>query len=167
MCVWEDAGHRLYCVYELIHSTCHLFSSCHILFCSVHLLSMELICLCFCPPVYSMGSSMGGLECLHHLFLPGRRRPVQGETQNFSLLFEYFVMHLSAMSGAFVCVVMNVLLFLRAWLQAGRGVKPDLYSCVEIWHHLQYRRPFWNSVITDIFVSDWLAGVLLVTKRQI
>lgn len=84
VCVGLSTGERgpwFVFAQELIHPTCHFFSSCcHILFCSVHLVSMELICLCLCPPVYSMGRSVGGLERLHHLLLPGRRRAVQGET---------------------------------------------------------------------------------------
>lgn len=42
--------------------------------------SLPLICACLHLLVYCMGGAMGGLERLHHLFLPGCRRPVQGET---------------------------------------------------------------------------------------
>ncbi len=82
-----------------------------------------------------MGRSVGGLERLHHLLLPGRRRPVQGETFKISVSFFFFsnsvVMHLSAESSGFVCAVMNVLFSLKLWLQAGGGVKPDSYSCIQ------------------------------------
>lgn len=46
---------------------------------------VQLICLCLHPPVHSLGRSVGGLECLHHLLLPGRRRPVQGESFEISV----------------------------------------------------------------------------------
>lgn len=36
--------------------------------------------ICLYLLVYGMGGSVGGLERLHHLFLPGCRRSVQGET---------------------------------------------------------------------------------------
>lgn len=88
------------------------FCSGHIPLFPVHLVSMELICPCLCPPVYSMGRSVGGLERLHHLFLPGRRRPVQGEAfKEFqSSVFSLSVnMHLWAKSGGLVRTVMNVL----------------------------------------------------------
>lgn len=49
-------------------------------FFSHQLVSMELMGPCLCPPVYSMGDAVGSLERLHHLLLPGRRWPVQGET---------------------------------------------------------------------------------------
>lgn len=48
----------------------------------------SLICARLHPLVYNMGGSVGGLERLHHLFLPGCRRPVQGET----LKCQYFVL---------------------------------------------------------------------------
>lgn len=37
-------------------------------------------CAALLPPVRRVGSSVGGLEHLYHLLLPGRRGPVQGET---------------------------------------------------------------------------------------
>ena len=37
-------------------------------------------CVCFCCAVHCVGCSLGGLECLHHLFLPGCGRPLQGKT---------------------------------------------------------------------------------------
>ncbi len=108
------------------------FSGCHIPFCSVHLVSMELICLCLCPPVYSMGCSVGGLERLHHLFLPGRRRPVQGEIFKVAVRFFLQVFHHASVSqwGGFVCTMMNVLFSPRSWLKTGEGAKPDFNDCV-------------------------------------
>lgn len=121
VCVWKDSGHWLYLAWELIYSTRHILSSCCILLCSVHLVSMELICLCLCPPVYSMGRSVGRLERLHHLFLPGCRRPVQGETFRsvslFSFFSESFIVHLSARLSSLGWTMMNVLRFLRSQLQ--------------------------------------------------
>lgn len=52
----------------------------HVPFFSHQPVSMELMGPSLCPPVYSMGDAVGSLERLHHLLLPGRRRPVQGET---------------------------------------------------------------------------------------
>ena len=37
-------------------------------------------CVCLCCAVHCVGCSLGGLECLHHLFLPGCGRPFQGKT---------------------------------------------------------------------------------------
>lgn len=98
--------------------------------------NMELICLCRCVSVYSMGCSVGSLEHLHHLFLPGRRRPVQGETfQSFYLLTWVY----QQSSEFFVWNMLNVPFFLRSALQAGGGVRPDLYSCVQGLSHLHCR----------------------------
>lgn len=77
-----------------------------------------------------------------------------------------------AKSGAFVCAVMNVLSSLRSWLQAGGGLKPDLYYIVQELRRLHCRCPFRrveNRIRADkhfpqphkILVSDWLAGALL------
>lgn len=77
--------------------------------CSFHPVSVELICLCHCVPVYSLGCSVGSLEHLHHLFLPGRRRPVQGETfsSKFSSVFLFLFLSLSTciyQQSRFLCL---------------------------------------------------------------
>lgn len=88
---------------EHINSACHFLWSQSYSFLTIHLVSMELICLCLCPLVYSMGSSVGGLERLHHLFLPGCRRPIQGEDIKTSGFFSISVnMYLWTVSGGCV-----------------------------------------------------------------
>lgn len=48
---------------------------------------MELMCPCLLLPLFLLvrcvGDAVGSLERLHHLLLPGCRRPVQGETLFF------------------------------------------------------------------------------------
>lgn len=51
------------------------------------LLCHSLMCARLHPLVYSVGSSVGSLERLHHLFLPGCRGPVQGETPENLCIF--------------------------------------------------------------------------------
>lgn len=82
----------------------------------VHLVSMELICLCLCSPVYSMGRSVGGLERLHHLFLPGRRRPVQGKTFEVSACcFLQLFRHPSVSQVGWLCLYcVECFIFLRS-----------------------------------------------------
>lgn len=97
-----------------------LFNSCHILFCSVCLVSMELICLRLCPPVYSMGRSVGGLERLHHLLLPGRRRPLQGETFKISACcFLHICRHASVSRVGWLCLPCDECSFLSKVMVAG------------------------------------------------
>lgn len=73
-CAREHQGMRL------IQPGLFFFQS-NIIFCH------SLICARLHPLVYSMGSSVGGLERLYHLFLPGCGQPVQGETpENLSIL---------------------------------------------------------------------------------
>lgn len=73
--------------------------------------SMELMGPCLCPPVYSMGDAVGSLERLRHLLLPGRRRPVQGET--------FFFGHLRTrrhICEPWILAATILLLYPRAWL---------------------------------------------------
>lgn len=95
------------------------FSLVAVLFFSVHRVTIVLICTCLYPPVYSMGRSLGCLERLCHLFLPGRRRPVQGEPFKVSV----FCQHASLSQVRwFLFMLWWMFFFTRVgWLQAGGG----------------------------------------------
>lgn len=101
-----------------------LFKSLYLVavFCSFYLVSIDLICLCHCLPVYSMGCFVGSLEHLHHLFLPGCRRPVQGETfiSKFSpVLFFQIFLHASISKVRSLCLYCDERSFLSKVMVAG------------------------------------------------
>lgn len=64
--------------------------------------------------VYSLGCTLGSLECLHHLLLSGCRRPVKGETS-------CYVTHISAESGEMLCTVMNAFSFFKVMAAGWQG----------------------------------------------
>lgn len=108
---------------------------------------MVLICTCLYPPVYNMGRSVGCLERLCHLFLPGRWRLVQGEPFKVSV----FCQHASVSQVRwFLFMLWWMFFFTRmGWLQAGGGEK-------EYWFP-GFLRPSHKHDVThwDVLKNEW------------